>query len=118
MTILWGECKQVHVQNMEQLQVHDCPTEPQATEYHTKTTHVYSAGTVCQAYSRLYACCTEAGPAHTAGCVEMVWAHCKKGFVILAIIFLTRIATVDMVLWDNTRIIPCDSQLCNTVHME
>ena len=100
MTTLWGEDKQVSVQNMEQLQVHDCPTEPQATEYHTKTTHVYNAGTVCQAYSRLCACCTEAGPAHTAGYVEMVWAHCKKGFVILAIVFLTRIATVDMVLLD------------------
>jgi len=24
-------------------------------------------------------------------------AHCKKGFVILTIVFLTRIATVDMV---------------------
>ena len=24
--------------------------------------------------------------------------HCKKGFVILTIVFLTRIATVDMVL--------------------
>ena len=29
--------------------------------------------------------------------------HCKEGFVILAIVFLTRIATVDMVLWDDTR---------------
>ena len=29
--------------------------------------------------------------------------HCKKGFVVLTIIvFLTRIATVDMVLWDDT----------------
>jgi len=37
--------------------------------------------------------------------------HCKKGFVILTIVFLTRIATVDMVLWDDTRIVPCDSQL-------
>ena len=26
-------------------------------------------------------------------------------------VFLTRIATVDMVLWDDARIIPCDSQL-------
>jgi len=37
--------------------------------------------------------------------------HCKKGFVILTTAFLTRIATVDMVLWDDTRIVPCDSQL-------
>jgi len=26
-------------------------------------------------------------------------------------VFLTRIATVDMVLWDGTRTFPCDSQL-------
>jgi len=25
-------------------------------------------------------------------------------------VFLTRIATVDMVLWDDTRIVPCDNQ--------
>jgi len=42
-------------------------------------------------------------------------AHCKKGFVILTIVLLTRIATADMVLWDDTRMVPCDS---NTVHME
>jgi len=29
----------------------------------------------------------------------------------LTVVFLTRIATVDMVLWDDTRIVPCDSQL-------
>jgi len=28
----------------------------------------------------------------------------------LTFVFLTRIATVDMVLWDDTRIVPCDSQ--------
>jgi len=40
------------------------------------------------------------------------FSHCKKGFVLLTIVFLTRIATVDMVLWDDTRIVPCDdSQL-------
>jgi len=51
--------------------------------------------------------------------------HSIKGFVILTIIlywgeFLTRIATVDMVLWDDTRIVPCDSQpaMGNTVHTE
>jgi len=37
--------------------------------------------------------------------------HCKNGFVILRIVFLTRIATVDMVLWDDARVVPCDSQL-------
>ena len=39
-----------------------------------------------------------------------VLIRCKKGFVILTIVFLTRIATVDMVSWDDTRIVPCDSQ--------
>ena len=34
----------------------------------------------------------------------------QKGFVVLTIVFLTRIATVDIVLWDDTRIVPCDSQ--------
>jgi len=29
----------------------------------------------------------------------------------MTIVFLTRIATVDMVLWDDTRIVPRDSQL-------
>ena len=39
-------------------------------------------------------------------------AHCKKGFAILTIVFLTmQNATVDMVLWDDTGIVPCDSQL-------
>ena len=39
--------------------------------------------------------------------------HFKKGFVILTIIsiFFTRVATVDMVLWEDTRIVPRDSQL-------
>ena len=37
--------------------------------------------------------------------------HYKKEFVILTIVFLTRFATVDVVLWDDTRIVPCDSQL-------
>ena len=35
----------------------------------------------------------------------------QKGFVILTIVFLARIATVVMVLWDDSRIVPCDSQL-------
>ena len=40
---LRGRCEQVHVQNVDQLHAHDCHqnvTEPQATEYHTKSTHV------------------------------------------------------------------------------
>jgi len=45
------------------------------------------------------------------GVVQPDVPHCKKGFVILTIVFLIRIATVDMVLWDDTRIVPCDSQL-------
>jgi len=39
----------------------------------------------------------------------------------LTVAFLTRIATVDMVLWNDTRIAPCsDNQpvLGNTVRME
>jgi len=35
----------------------------------------------------------------------------QKGFVISTIIFFTRVATVDMFLWEDTRIVPCDSQL-------
>jgi len=38
-------------------------------------------------------------------------SHCKKGFVTLTIIFFTRVATVDIVLWEDTRIVPRDSQL-------
>jgi len=37
--------------------------------------------------------------------------NCRKGFVILIVVFLTRIATADIVLWDDTMILPCDSQL-------
>ena len=37
--------------------------------------------------------------------------HCTKRVVILTVVFLTRIATFDMVLWDHTRIVPCDNQL-------
>jgi len=40
---------------------------------------------------------------------ELHWYTAKKD--ILTIVFLTRIATVDVVLWDDTRIVPCDSQL-------
>jgi len=35
----------------------------------------------------------------------------QKGFVILAITFFTRVATVYMLLWNDTRIVPCDSQV-------
>ena len=40
----------------------------------------------------------------------------KKGFVILTIAFVIRIETVGMVLRDNTRIVPCGSQLCVIHH--
>jgi len=30
----------------------------------------------------------------------------QKGFVILTIIFFTRVAIVDMALWEDTRIVP------------
>jgi len=33
------------------------------------------------------------------------------GLVILTSVFLIRIATVYMGLWDDTRVVPCDSQL-------
>ena len=42
---------------------------------------------------------------------EFHYQHCKRGFVILTIIFLTRVATVDMVLWKDTRIVPHGNQL-------
>jgi len=56
-------------------------------------------------------------------------APLKKGNVILAIIFFKGIATVDMVIWDDTKRVPRGSQLwaiqCmwsssmnNSVHME
>jgi len=40
------------VQNVDQLRAYDCcenATEPQATEDHTKSKHVYNRGTVSQA---------------------------------------------------------------------
>jgi len=58
-------------------------------------------------------------------CVFIIDTAKEKGFVILTILFLTRIATVDMVLWDDTRVVQCscDSMLymdntLNTVHMD
>jgi len=44
-----GECEHVPMQNMEQLRARDCHhnvTEPQATEYHTKSIHIHNTGTV------------------------------------------------------------------------
>ena len=38
-------------------------------------------------------------------------AHCKKGFDLMTIIFFTRVTTVDMVVWEDTRIVHHDSQL-------
>jgi len=57
---------------VDQLHAYDCyqnVTEPQATEYHTKSTHayVYNTGGLTKA------CCTQAAPAHAAGHVEMAW---------------------------------------------
>ena len=49
---LQGEPERVHMQNVDRLHAHDCyqnVTEPQTTEYHTKSTHVYNTGTVSQA---------------------------------------------------------------------
>ena len=43
----------MHKQNVDQLHAYDCyqnVTEPQTTEYHTKSTHMYNAGTVSQAW--------------------------------------------------------------------
>ena len=34
----------------------------------------------------------------------------RKGFILTSV-FLTRTATVDVALWDDTRIVTCDSQL-------
>ena len=47
-------------------------TEPQATECHTKNTHVYNAYRNCES-GLAKACCTQASPAHAAGHVEMAW---------------------------------------------
>ena len=35
----------------------------------------------------------------------MMSLNCRKEFVTLTIVFLTRIATVEMVLWDDTKIV-------------
>jgi len=62
---MWCEPERVRVQNMEQLHAHDCPqnvTEPQATEYHTKTTLVHNTGTVSKLVKTeccIKACCPE-----------------------------------------------------------
>ena len=51
---LWGEHDRVHAQNMEQIHAfhrHQNVAEPQATENHTKYTHVYTVHvTVSQAW--------------------------------------------------------------------
>jgi len=39
----------------------------------------------------------------------------KKGFVIFTIVSLARIATVDMVLWDDTRTVPVTATWNNRV---
>jgi len=49
MTLL-DEPERVQVQNVDQLHAYYCyqkVSEPQATEYQTKSTHVYNTGIVC-----------------------------------------------------------------------
>jgi len=64
---------------MEQLIAYDCHqnvTEPQATEYHKKSTHMY---TNCEWIYK--ACCTQADPAHDAGGNGMDrWQHSGNFF--------------------------------------
>ena len=67
--------EQVHVQNVDQFHAHDCHqnvTESQATEYHTKGSYTHAQHRNCES-SLAEACCTQAGPAHIAGHVEMTW---------------------------------------------
>jgi len=62
------------MQNVDQLHAQDYQqnvTEPQATEYHTKRyTRVQHRN--CES-GLAKAWCTQAGPAHAAGHVEMAW---------------------------------------------
>ena len=61
------------MQNVDQLHACDCyqnVTQPQTTEYHTKSTRVQHRN--CES-GLAKACCTQAGPAHAAGHVEMAW---------------------------------------------
>ena len=61
----------MHVENMEQLNAYNCHqnvTEPQATEYHKKGTHVY---TNCGSGLSSIASHIQAGPANVAGRDDM-----------------------------------------------
>jgi len=61
------------MQNIDQLHAYDCyqnVTDPQATEYQKRYTHVQHGN--CES-GLAKAGCTRAGPAHTAGHVEMAW---------------------------------------------
>ena len=58
---------QVHAQ-----EYHQNVTEPQVTEYHKKYTRVQHRN--CES-GLAKACCTQAGPAHTAGHVAVSQAH-------------------------------------------
>jgi len=60
---LWGEPEQVHAQNVDQLQAHDCHqnvTEPQAIHVQHRNCESGLATCTCKP------CCTQAGPAHAA----------------------------------------------------
>ena len=62
------------MQNVVQLHAYNCyqnVTEPQATEYHTRV-HTRVQHRNCES-GLAKACCTQAGPAHAAGHVEMSW---------------------------------------------
>ena len=50
-------------------------------------------------------------PGKTSRVCHLQTGSDKKGFVILTIIIFTRVATVDMVLREDTGIVPCDNQL-------
>ena len=62
------------MQNVDQLHAYDRyenVTEPQATEYHTKRYKCHGVQHRNCESGLAKACCTQAGPTHTAGHVEM-----------------------------------------------
>jgi len=75
------------MQNVDQLHAqdyHQNVIEPQATEYHTKSTHTYN----CES-GLAKVCCTKAAPAHTAGHIQMAWTEEST----LATFFFLKCAT-------------------------
>ena len=73
----------MQVQNVDQLHAYDChqnATELQTTEYHKKYTRVQHRN--CES-GLAKACCTQAGPAHTAGHVAVSQAPPNKGCMFL-----------------------------------